>query len=760
MKIKIINKSNNQLPHYETKSSAGMDIKAYTPNDITLEPLERTIVKTGLFLSLPVGYEAQVRSRSGLSIKNGVCVLNSPGTIDSDYRGEVGVILINLSKEPFLIQNGDRIAQLVIAHHEQGEWIEVEELSNTERGNKGFGSTGTRGKHMNFVKYFFLILIVASCKPYNSSDFKVEFEKLNSKQLVRKVIRAKSNFKTYQAKAKLRLNNNGKNKSYGLNVRIQKNEAIWLSSTAGIVRALLTKDSIYYYNKLEKNYLVSDYKNIENIIGLRLTYNMLQNLLLSEPIIDIKNSSFNNKMSAQNLSYIFNWSLTNDEYKKLNIENFEGIYKVNVNNFKLDLCSFKVSEIDNSFSLYEIRYLDFIKLKNQIFTSKIKIDINSINQINIDLKSINLNKKFKLPFKIPKNYKKILIDNEIEFEEGRHSLDKVLKASEIIKTKKVMDFIVLISNEINNIQIAVMEFSDLYKIINNKEEIYYKEHPFSNHFMGIKEQRDWMFPEIESKSSQLLKTQKLLKSQYAEMILRSYKTRSKTGKLMFVFSSANFQQALKRIQYFKQYSEYQPITLKKIKKNSAELKTLNNQLQEERNSQEVLISNNQKIKTNINTQILDKNSLLQSISSNQKKYVREITSNQKKTAEIDKQIQRIIALAIAESNKKKNTSSKVFELTPEAKILSKNFMSNKGKLPWPVEQGYVTLRYGKQPHPVVKTATIQSNGIRIITSSSQKVRSIFTGVVYRIISSKNGAKTILIQHGNYITSYNNLDKGN
>jgi|TARA_B110000261_G_scaffold34631_1_gene40121 hypothetical protein len=263
---------------------------------------------------------------------------------------------------------------------------------------------------MNLLKYFFLILIVASCKPLQNTNSVVEFEKFNSKQLVRKVTKAKSKFKTYQAKVKLRLNNNGKNKSYGLNVRIQKNEAIWLSSTAGIVRALLTKDSIYYYNKLEKNYLVSDYKNIENIIGLSLTYNMLQNLLLSEPITDIKNSLFNNEMSAQNLSYIFNWSLTDEVYKKLNFENFEGIYKVNANNFKLDLCSFKVSNIDNSFSIYEIRYSDFIKLKNQNFTSKIRIDINEINQINIDLKSINLNKKFKLPFRVPKNYKKILID--------------------------------------------------------------------------------------------------------------------------------------------------------------------------------------------------------------------------------------------------------------------------------------------------------------------------------------------------------------
>jgi septal ring factor EnvC (AmiA/AmiB activator) len=317
-----------------------------------------------------------------------------------------------------------------------------------------------------------------------------------------------------------------------------------------------------------------------------------------------------------------------------------------------------------------------------------------------------------------------------------------------------------LTKEINNIQNLINSSKSEKKlVIENIENLNYKLDLQNEVIKIINNELNIISNSIqnnESKSSQLLKTQKLLKSQYAEMILRSYKTRSKTGKLMFIFSSSNFQQAVKRIQYFKQYSDYQASQLKKIKKNSAELKTLNNQLQEERNSQEVLISNNQKIKSNINTQILDKNSLLQSISSNQKKYVREITSNQKKTAEIDKQIQRIIALAIAESNKKKNTSSKVFELTPEAKILSKNFMSNKGKLPWPVEQGYVTLRYGKQPHPVVKTATIQSNGIRIITSSSQKVRSIFTGVVYRIISSKNGAKTILIQHGNFFTVYKNL----
>ena len=142
MKIEIINKSNNDLPHYETNSSAGMDLKAFIEKPIILNSLERKIIKTGLYISLPKGFEAQVRSRSGLSIKHGLCVLNSPGTIDADYRGEIGIILINLSQEPFTINNGDRVAQLVIASHEQVQWIKVNELSETNRGNKGFGSTG------------------------------------------------------------------------------------------------------------------------------------------------------------------------------------------------------------------------------------------------------------------------------------------------------------------------------------------------------------------------------------------------------------------------------------------------------------------------------------------------------------------------------------------------------------------------------------------------------------------------------------------
>lgn len=144
MNIKIINKSTHDLPHYETIASAGMDLRANINEPIILKPLGRTIVKTGLFIELPIGTEAQVRPRSGLAAKKGISVLNAPGTIDADYRGEIGVILVNLSNEDFIIENGERIAQLVIAKHERAEWEEVNALSETSRGSGGFGSTGTK----------------------------------------------------------------------------------------------------------------------------------------------------------------------------------------------------------------------------------------------------------------------------------------------------------------------------------------------------------------------------------------------------------------------------------------------------------------------------------------------------------------------------------------------------------------------------------------------------------------------------------------
>ena len=144
MNIKIINKSNHDLPHYETSASAGMDLRANLTEAVILQPLGRAIIPTGLFIELPLGIEAQVRPRSGLAAKKGVTVLNAPGTIDADYRGEVGVILINLGSEDFVVENGERIAQMVIAKHERADWNLVGNLSETERGEGGFGSTGVK----------------------------------------------------------------------------------------------------------------------------------------------------------------------------------------------------------------------------------------------------------------------------------------------------------------------------------------------------------------------------------------------------------------------------------------------------------------------------------------------------------------------------------------------------------------------------------------------------------------------------------------
>lgn len=144
MKIRIINKSKHELPSYATNASAGMDLRANLEEPIVLKSLERTLVATGLFLEIPIGYEAQIRPRSGLAFKNGLTVLNSPGTIDADYRGEVKVILVNLSNQDFVINDGERVAQMVISKHEQAEWIKVEQLIETDRGAGGFGSTGTK----------------------------------------------------------------------------------------------------------------------------------------------------------------------------------------------------------------------------------------------------------------------------------------------------------------------------------------------------------------------------------------------------------------------------------------------------------------------------------------------------------------------------------------------------------------------------------------------------------------------------------------
>lgn len=144
MTVKIVNKSKHELPEYETSASAGMDLRANLDEPVVLKPLERALIPTGLFIELPVGFEAQIRPRSGLAIKKGITLLNTPGTIDADYRGEIKIILANISGDDFVVNDGERIAQMVIARHERAEWVQVEELASSERGAGGFGSTGTK----------------------------------------------------------------------------------------------------------------------------------------------------------------------------------------------------------------------------------------------------------------------------------------------------------------------------------------------------------------------------------------------------------------------------------------------------------------------------------------------------------------------------------------------------------------------------------------------------------------------------------------
>ena len=290
-------------------------------------------------------------------------------------------------------------------------------------------------KIMRFLKYFLVLIIISSCKPtkgVTSSPTNLDKERLNSKQVIRKVSKSKSKFKSFQSKLKIKLNNKGKSKSYSANIRIIKDKAVWLSSTAGIVRVLITKDSLFYYNKLQKNYLKSSFSNIDEILGVKLSYEAIESLLLSEPVDKINKSDFNDSYNSIEDPYIFNWTIISTSLQ-INKNVFEGSYFINSNNFKINQYSFKIKDGRNNFSLYELSYFDFIDIDNMTFPLKINLyktnfevqntaQENSVtlnldnyegvlmDQINLEFKSIKLNNKFKLPFKIPADYKKILIN--------------------------------------------------------------------------------------------------------------------------------------------------------------------------------------------------------------------------------------------------------------------------------------------------------------------------------------------------------------
>ena len=264
----------------------------------------------------------------------------------------------------------------------------------------------------------------------------------------------------------------------------------------------------------------------------------------------------------------------------------------------------------------------------------------------------------------------------------------------------------------------------------------------------------------QTKISRLRVRLKALKADYAQMIVKSYKSRSDQSKLMFLLSSTNFQQAYKRLQYIKQYADYQKLQAELIKTETAKMQELNIELVTQKKNKQTLIEENKMAKSILDQERMQQNILISDIKNNLSKFTAQLKTKQRESNKIDKEIRKIIQAAIAASNKKagKSAKSKVFSLTPEQKILAANFTSNKGKLPWPVAKGVVKLRYGNNPSPIDRSLTIKSNGVRIATNKGEEVRAVFEGVVQGIMTPKNGNNTIMVRHGNYITVYKNLSK--
>lgn len=260
-----------------------------------------------------------------------------------------------------------------------------------------------------------------------------------------------------------------------------------------------------------------------------------------------------------------------------------------------------------------------------------------------------------------------------------------------------------------------------------------------------------------NKIQSLRKELERLKEDYGKMIQKSYKSKSQQSRIMFLLSSDNFLQAYKRLQYMKQYANYRKKQGDDIKTKSEELQRLNNSLLEQKKVKEKLIVENRATRAQLDKNKQSQKVLIKSIRQKEGDFVSQIKKKQQEINAIDKQIDEIIRASIAKANKESGSKSRdVYELTPEARALAANFASNKGKLPWPVRSGVVTMRFGTQKHPIVTTTTIESNGVRIETDKSAKARAVFGGTVSEVQAVKGANKAIMVRHGDYITIYNNL----
>ena len=295
--------------------------------------------------------------------------------------------------------------------------------------------------------------------------------------------------------------------------------------------------------------------------------------------------------------------------------------------------------------------------------------------------------------------------------------------------------------DLENISIKININQDLIKVTNDQINMLVNE-----------------ISENENKVFDLNTIVEQAKNDYSKMVFNSYKSRLKESKLMFLLSSDNFLQALKRTQYMNQYSINRRNYANKIILNINKIKAINDTINKSLSKKESLLIENRIEEKNLLKEKSKQSSLISSLKRKEKSYKNEIDKKQKLSNQLDKEIERLIKIAIKESNK--DSDEDVFKLTPEAVLTAKNFLLNKGNLPWPVERGVIIQRFGLQPHPVVRTTKIQSNGIVIATTKNAEVRSVFKGKVLSVLKFKSSNLTVLIQHGNYITAYKNLSQVN
>ena len=300
------------------------------------------------------------------------------------------------------------------------------------------------------------------------------------------------------------------------------------------------------------------------------------------------------------------------------------------------------------------------------------------------------------------------------------------------------------------------------------EEFNYKIGVINNLIKVTNQQTNLLTRDINSnqkKITNLRNELEALKKDYAAMIVKSYKNKNQQSRIMFLLSSEDFKQAYKRLQYIKQYSNHQKEQGETIKVKTKELQDVNKNLQKQKNDKESLIAENRDLQKSLEKERVEHRALMNSINKNISLYTAQIREKQREADRIDREIENIIKAAIASSNKKAGTTttatttaSATFALTAEEKVLAASFVSNKGKLPWPVEKGYVTLGYGTQPSAIDRSISIKSNGVRIATEKGEKARAVFNGEVSRIVLIKNANPVVMIRHGNYITAYKNLSK--